>query len=53
MSIVGAGSSLTIIEGNGSDRVVEISASVTVNMSGVTIRNGGNSSGAGIFNGGA
>jgi len=59
MSIVGAGASVTIIDGNGNltnDRVVEISASVTVNISGVTVRNGGNSnvstSGAGIFNGG-
>lgn len=61
MSLIGAGPFDTIIDGNGGvtdDRVVEIGASVTVSISGLTIRNGGSAngssrSGAGISSGGA
>jgi hypothetical protein len=52
--IVGAGPDLTVLDGGGADRVVEV-GSVTAVISGVTIRNGSAGAGAaggGIFNGG-
>ncbi len=54
ISIVGAGAASTIIDGNKIDRLFNVESGRTVNISGVTIRNGYRASliGAGIFNGG-
>ena len=53
VNITGAGASSVIIDGNGLDRVFDIDTNGTVNISGVTIRNGnpGVASGGGIQTG--
>src|SRR4051812_41440503 len=48
--ITGAGSASTIIDGNGSDRVLDVLGTHVVGVSGVTIRNGHTSLGGGIYN---
>src|SRR5262245_33604966 len=55
LTITGGGASSTIIDGNKSarpnSRVLLVGSGITVNITGVTIRNGGtNGSGGGIFN---
>jgi CSLREA domain-containing protein len=57
LTITGGGASTTIIDGNKSvrpnGRVLVIGSGITVNINGVTIRNGGTGiTGGGIFNGG-
>jgi CSLREA domain-containing protein len=57
LTITGSGASSTIIDGNKSvrpdSRVLVINSGITVNITGVTIRNGGTTAvGGGIFNGG-
>jgi CSLREA domain-containing protein len=57
LTITGGGASTTIIDGNRSvrlnSRVLVIGFGITINISGVTIRNGGSGDvGGGIFNGG-
>jgi len=57
LTITGSGASTTIIDGNKSvrpdSRVLVINSGITVNITGVTIRNGGTTAvGGGIFNGG-
>ena len=54
LTIIGAGSSSTIIDANHIDRIFRVVTSSTVNLSGLTIRNGdsGPSSGGGILIGG-
>jgi hypothetical protein len=54
MTIEGAGAASTIIDGGGVDRIFDVSngpPDVTVTISGLTIRNGAASVGAGILNG--
>lgn len=50
LTIIGAGAENTIIDGGDIDRVFDIFAGATVNISGVTIRNGTARNGAGIRN---
>ena len=54
LTITGGGASTTIIDGNKSVRpdsgVLVIASDITVNISGVTIRNGEREEGGGIFN---
>jgi len=53
MTITGAGASTTIIDGNDLDRIFHITGNFSVNISGVTVRNGylaDNVTGAGILN---
>lgn len=53
MTITGAGASTTIIDGNDLDRIFHITGNFSVNISGVTVRNGylaDNVAGAGILN---
>jgi len=50
--ILGAGAADAIIDGGALDRVFEILSGNTVEISGVTIRNGAHSNGGGIRNGG-
>ena len=53
LTIIGAGPSITIIDGGGLERVIEILPGSLVNISGVTIQNGNDSGmGGGIFNAG-
>jgi CSLREA domain-containing protein len=53
MSIVGAGASTTIIDGNQLDRVFDVYPGVTVSMSGITIQNGKTSDwGGAVLSGG-
>jgi len=53
IAITGAGAGRTIIDGNASDRVFDVSAGQFVGLSGLTIRNGSQrESGAGIRNAG-
>ena len=57
LTITGSGASTSIIDGNKSvrpdSRVLVIGSGITVNITGVTIRNGGTTAvGGGIFNGG-
>jgi len=40
LTINGAGTGATIIDGNGTDRIIDVRPSAIVNMSGVTVRNG-------------
>jgi hypothetical protein len=59
ISIVGAGADSTIIDGNGTDRVMSIDFGRTASISGVAIRNGyvsgvgGSGGGGGIYNNGS
>ena len=50
VTIIGAGAENTIIDGGGIDRIFDIFPEATVNISGVTIRNGTARNGAGIRN---
>lgn len=50
VTIIGAGAENTIIDGGGIDRIFDIFPEATVNISGVTIRNGLARNGAGIRN---
>lgn len=53
LTIIGAGASQTIIDGGGIDRVFNVGSLATLEISGVTIRNGSvTGNGGGIFNGG-
>ena len=47
--VTGAGAATTIIDGNNTDRVFETRGTSTVTMSGLTIQNGNQSNGGGIF----
>ena len=57
LEIAGAGATSTIIDGNGTDRVLDVdpaSTGLTVRVSGVTIQNGGGvEEGGGVRNGGS
>ncbi len=56
LTISGAGAASTIIDGGGIDRVFQIIGAISVNISGVTVRNGNpgaSAIGGGISNGGA
>lgn len=50
LTIIGAGAENTIIDGAGIDRIFDIFAGADVSISGVTIRNGAASNGAGLRN---
>ena len=50
MRIVGGGASTTLIDGDAHDRLFAIALNVSVNIDGVTIRNGLSDLGGGIFN---
>lgn len=52
ITIVGAGSSSTIVDGGGLDRVFDVAASGDATISGVTIRNGSADVGGGVRNSG-
>src|SRR5690242_8601464 len=49
VTITGAGSGLVTVDGGGAYRVFHIAASQTVTMSGLTIRDGADQAGGGIF----
>jgi CSLREA domain-containing protein len=49
LTIAGAGAATTIIDGAASSRVFQVALSKTVTMSGLTVRNGADAGGAGIF----
>ena len=52
-TLTGAGARVTVIQGNGADRVIDMSSKITVEISGVTITGGGGvQQGAGIFGSG-
>ncbi len=52
-TLTGAGARVTVIQGTGADRVIDMSSKITVEISGVTITGGGGvQQGAGIFGSG-
>ena len=53
LNVLGAGASTTIVDGAGVATVVSVSAAAHVTLSGLTIRNGSSSTGAGIYNSGS
>jgi hypothetical protein len=53
LNVLGAGASTTIVDGGGVATVVSVSAGAHVTLSGLTIRNGSSSTGAGIYNSGS
>ena len=53
LNVLGAGASTTIVDGGGVATVVSVSAAAHVTLSGLTIRNGSSSTGAGIYNSGS
>ena len=50
LTLIGAGAESTLIDGNQIDRVFEIHSPAVVRLSGLTIQNGSNGSGGGIYN---
>src|SRR5437867_2704086 len=49
LTITGAGAATTIVDGGGATRVFQEASSITVTISGLTMRNGADQAGAGIF----